>query len=146
MQELRERRLHAGEIAAVVLQVVRVDVGDDRDQRIQAQEAAIAFVGLGNQPLAIAQLGIVDLLLKDVAAAGTLSLETARFWHYLLVLLQLALWVYAVVSMTKTIEMQSLPKNEAEGSQPSRILKAGIQLDAATAKNVKPPLPDWSLL
>ena len=35
--------------------MVGIDVGDDRDQRIQAQEAAVALVGLGHQPLAAAQ-------------------------------------------------------------------------------------------
>ncbi|MFL6259756.1 MAG: hypothetical protein ACJ76Y_08605 [Thermoanaerobaculia bacterium] len=95
---------------------------------------------------AIAQLGLIDLLLNDVAAAGTLSLATARFWHYLLVILQIALWAHAIVSMTKTIEMQSAPRNDAEGNQPSRILRAGIQLDAATVNNVRQQLPDWSLL
>ena len=32
VQELGERRLHAGEVAAVVLEMVGVDVGDDRDR------------------------------------------------------------------------------------------------------------------
>src|SRR3546814_1627158 len=55
VQELGERIAHAREVAAVVLQVVGVDVGDDRDQRVQAQEAAVALVGLGHQPVAAAQ-------------------------------------------------------------------------------------------
>jgi hypothetical protein len=38
--------------------MVGVDVGDDRHQRIQAQEAAVALVGLGHQPLAVAELGV----------------------------------------------------------------------------------------
>ncbi len=38
--------------------MIGIDVGDDRHQRIQAQEAAIAFVGLGHQPLATTQLGV----------------------------------------------------------------------------------------
>ncbi|KAG1401012.1 hypothetical protein G6F59_013101 [Rhizopus arrhizus] len=58
LQELGEGRLHAGEIVAVVLQMIGINVGDDRHQRIQAQEAAIAFVGLGHQPLATTQLGV----------------------------------------------------------------------------------------
>ncbi len=58
LQELGERRLHAGEIIAVVLQMIRINVGDDRHQRVQAQEAAIAFVGLGHQPLPATQLGV----------------------------------------------------------------------------------------
>src|SRR5690606_42107856 len=45
----------AGEVAAVVLQVVDVDVGDDGDQRVQAQGAAVALVGLGHQPVTAAQ-------------------------------------------------------------------------------------------
>ncbi len=58
LQELGERRLHAGEIVAVVLQMIGIDVGDDRHQRIQAQEAAVALVGLGHQPLATTELGV----------------------------------------------------------------------------------------
>ena len=58
VQELGERRLHAGEVAAVVLQMIRIDIGDDRDQRIQAQEAAVALVRLGHQPVAAAQARI----------------------------------------------------------------------------------------
>ncbi len=58
LQELGERRLHAGEVVAVVLQMIGINVGDDRHQRVQAQEAAIAFVGLGHQPLATTQLGV----------------------------------------------------------------------------------------
>jgi len=38
--------------------VVGIDVGNDRHQRVQAQEAAVAFIGLGHQPLATAQLGV----------------------------------------------------------------------------------------
>ena len=38
--------------------MIGIDVGDHRDQRIQAQEAAVAFVGFGHQPLAAAQARI----------------------------------------------------------------------------------------
>jgi hypothetical protein len=58
VQEFRERRLHVGEIATVVFQVIRVDVGDDRHRRVQAQEAAVAFVGFRDEPLAAAEARI----------------------------------------------------------------------------------------
>ena len=52
VQEFGERHAHAFKIAAVILQVIRVDIGDHRDLRIQAQEAAVAFVCFGDQPVA----------------------------------------------------------------------------------------------
>ncbi len=58
LQEFGECGLHAGEIVAVVFQVIRIDVGDDRHQWIQAQEAAIALVRFGDQPLAATELGV----------------------------------------------------------------------------------------
>ena len=55
MQEFGEGFLHLREVAAVVLEMVGVDVGDHRDRGIQAQERAVAFVGFGDQPLAAAE-------------------------------------------------------------------------------------------
>ena len=55
VQEFGERHAHALEIAAVILQMVGVDIGDHRDLRIQAQEAAVAFVCFGDQPVAAAE-------------------------------------------------------------------------------------------
>ncbi len=95
---------------------------------------------------AIAQLGLMDLLFSDVAATGTLSPATAECWHYFLVILQIALWMHAVVAMIRTVEAQSVTKADAEGTQPDKISPSGTQLDAAIVPNVKRQLPDWSLL
>jgi len=51
MQKLIEGCPNPIEVAAVVLQVVRINVGHDRDDRGQAQEAAITFVCFGDQPV-----------------------------------------------------------------------------------------------
>ena len=38
---------------AVVVEVVRFDVGDHGDLRLESEEAAVALVGLDHQPLAV---------------------------------------------------------------------------------------------
>ncbi|MNE91885.1 hypothetical protein D3C80_1895550 [compost metagenome] len=58
MQELDEGFLQLVEVTFVGRHVVGVDVGDNRDHRLQVQEAGIAFVCFSDQVAAGAQLGI----------------------------------------------------------------------------------------
>ena len=58
VQELDEALLEQLEIAAVGAQVIVVDVGDDRDERLQMRERCIALVRLGNQIAAGAETGV----------------------------------------------------------------------------------------
>ena len=58
MQELDEALLQTREIAVMRDQVIVVDVGDDRDQRLQVQERGIALVRLGHQIATGAEPGI----------------------------------------------------------------------------------------
>ncbi len=58
MQELDEGLLQLAEVAAVSAHVVGVDIGHHRDHRLQVQETGVAFVRLGDQVTAAAQLRI----------------------------------------------------------------------------------------
>ena len=44
----------------IVIQVLSVDVGDDRDRRSELQERAVAFIRFGDKKIAFAQLGIAS--------------------------------------------------------------------------------------
>src|SRR3546814_8134197 len=48
--ELDERALDVVE-TAIMVQMLRVDIGDDRDRPVEAQEAAVALVGLDHDPV-----------------------------------------------------------------------------------------------
>ncbi len=58
VQELDESFLQLVEVTVVGRHVIGVDVGDHGDQRLQVQEARIAFIGFGDQVAAGAKLGI----------------------------------------------------------------------------------------
>jgi len=58
VQELDEGFLQLVEVTVVGRHVVFIDVGDHSDQRLQVQEAGIAFIGFGDQVTAGAKLGI----------------------------------------------------------------------------------------
>ena len=58
MQEADEALLQVVVTAAVVFQVVGVDVGDDRHHRLQVQEGSVRFVRFRHQILAVAKAGI----------------------------------------------------------------------------------------
>ncbi len=58
VQEVDEALLQPPEIAVMRGQVIVVDVGDDRDHRLQVQERGIALVGLGHQIAAGAEARI----------------------------------------------------------------------------------------
>ncbi len=60
MDELHERLRQLGKIAAIGSQVVAVDIGHDRHHRLQMQERCVAFVRLGNQVTARAQLRVTS--------------------------------------------------------------------------------------
>jgi hypothetical protein len=114
---------------------------------VQYQGRVVLFLvaGLFTMTGALAQLGVLSFLMDDIAAVGMLSPSTADFFKYLSIALQALLWVYAVASIVEAIHLQSTPAAEAVGSQPKRLLRAGIQGDATIA-NVKAALPDWPLL
>ncbi len=58
VQELDEGFLQFVEVTVVGRHVVGVDVGDHGHQRLQVQEAGVAFIGFGDQVAAGAELGI----------------------------------------------------------------------------------------
>ena len=66
LDEVAEGLLDRVEVA-VVVQVFRVDVGDDRHGAFQAQEAAVALVGLDHDPVALAHLGVGAVGVDDAA-------------------------------------------------------------------------------
>jgi hypothetical protein len=68
LQEPVEGRLDRGQVA-VVVQVVGLDVGDDRAVRGQQQEGAVALVGLGDEDVALAGVRVAARLV-EVAADG----------------------------------------------------------------------------
>jgi hypothetical protein len=94
----------------------------------------------------LAQLGLLGFLFHDIAAAGSLSPATAIFLQRLCTVLQVLIWIYSVTSIVQTVRTQSSSAPEAEGTQPVRMVRAGVQLDPATAADVKHQLPDWPLL
>jgi hypothetical protein len=66
LDEVHERLPHPVEVA-VVVQMLGVDVGDDGHRRLQAQEAAVALVGLDHDPVAVADLGVGAVGVDDAA-------------------------------------------------------------------------------
>ena len=76
VDELVERAMDAGQVA-VVLQVVGLDVGDDRDLGPQQQERAVALVGLDHRVLTGAEVGVAPGLVQ-VAADGERRVQPAR--------------------------------------------------------------------
>ncbi len=67
VQELDEALLELLEVAAVRAQVVVVDVGDDRDHRLQVQERGVALVRLRDQVAAGAELRVAAGALQQAA-------------------------------------------------------------------------------
>ena len=67
VQELDEALLQFLEVAAVRAEVVVVDVGDDRDHRLQVQERGVALVRLGDEVAAGAELGVAAGALQESA-------------------------------------------------------------------------------
>ena len=51
--------------AAVMLEMLGIDVGDDRDRPVEAQEAAVALVGLDHPPVAFAEPGVGAVAVDD---------------------------------------------------------------------------------
>jgi len=49
VQKVDKALLEEPEVPAVRAEVIVVDVGDDRDQRLQMRERGVALVGLGDQ-------------------------------------------------------------------------------------------------
>src|SRR3546814_3559539 len=74
--ELDERALDGVE-TAIMVQMLRVDIGDDRDRPVEAQEAAVALVGLDHDPVAGAKPGIRTVIVDD-AAVDDCRVDTAR--------------------------------------------------------------------
>src|SRR3546814_4772987 len=60
-----------------MVQMLRVDIGDDRDRPVEAQEAAVALVGLDHDPVAGAKPGIRTVIVDD-AAVDDCRVDTAR--------------------------------------------------------------------
>ena len=66
LDELDERVLDPVE-AAVMLEMLGIDVGDDRDRAVEPQEAAVALVGLDHPPVALAEPGVGAVAVDDAA-------------------------------------------------------------------------------
>ena len=66
VDELHEGGLHPVEIA-IMVEMFGIDIGDDRDRPVEAQEAAIALVGLHHHPVAIAHSRVRSVLFDDAA-------------------------------------------------------------------------------
>jgi hypothetical protein len=58
VQKFEEAAFELGEVAAVGAQMIVVDVGHDRDHRLQMHERGIAFIGFGHQVAARSETGI----------------------------------------------------------------------------------------
>ena len=52
---------------AVMLEMLGIDVGDDRDRPVEAEEAAVAFVGLDHHPVALAEPRVRSVAIDDAA-------------------------------------------------------------------------------
>ena len=65
---------------AVMLEMLGIDVGDDRDRPVEPKEAAVAFVGLDHHPVALAEPGVRSVAVDD-AAVDDGRVEPARVEH-----------------------------------------------------------------
>jgi hypothetical protein len=63
-------------LVAVVVEVVGLDVGDDRGVRAVGQERAVALVGLDDEQVAAAVVGVAGRLV-EVAADGERRVDAA---------------------------------------------------------------------
>lgn len=66
LDELDERRLHLLE-RAIMVEMLGIDVGHDREGAVEPQEAAVALIRLDDHPVALAQPGIRAVLVDDPA-------------------------------------------------------------------------------
>ena len=64
LDELDEGVLDRIEVA-VMLEMLGIDIGDDRDRPVEAQEAAVALVGLDHPPVAFAEPGVGAVAVDD---------------------------------------------------------------------------------
>src|SRR6516164_3821388 len=53
--------------AAVEIQMLRIDVGDDCDRRRQLGEGAVALIGLHHHPVSSSQAGVGAVSIDDTA-------------------------------------------------------------------------------
>ena len=60
--------------AAVMVEMLGIDVGDDRDRAVEPQEAAVALVGLDHHPVAVAEPGVgaVALMMPPLITVGSI--------------------------------------------------------------------------
>ena len=66
LDELDERVLDLLE-AAIMVEMLGIDVGDDRDRAVEPQEAAVALVGLDHHPVGAAEPGVRAVGVDDAA-------------------------------------------------------------------------------
>ena len=66
LDELDEGALDRVEIA-IVIEMLGIDVGDHRERTVEAQEAAVALIGLDHHPVARAQARVRAIAVDDAA-------------------------------------------------------------------------------
>ena len=59
---------------AIMVEMLGIDVGDDRDRAVEAQEAAVALVGLDHHPVALAEPRVraVALMMPPLITVGSI--------------------------------------------------------------------------
>ena len=66
--------------AAIMIEMLGIDIGNDRDRAVEPQKAAVAFVGFDDHPLAGTK-PCVGTILVDDAAVDHGRIDTARIQH-----------------------------------------------------------------
>ena len=66
--------------AAIMIEMLGIDIGDHRDRAVKPQEAAVAFVCLDDHPLTVAEAGVGTILVDD-AAVDHSRVDTAGIEH-----------------------------------------------------------------
>ena len=64
LHELDERVLDPVE-AAIMVEMLGIDIGDDRDRAVEPEKAAVAFVGLDHHPFAVAESRVRPVIVDD---------------------------------------------------------------------------------
>jgi len=119
---------------------------DDGTVDIQYQGFVLLFLAAGVLTMTgvFAQLRLLRDLVDDLAKAALLSSPASDAFWSLFLFLQVALFMYAVVSACQAILKQGTPKAEAVGEQPAKFRRTGALADANDRS--KRALPDWPLL
>jgi hypothetical protein len=137
-------------LAPFIYGVIRRDVQANLNglATTDSQGYVIMFLLAGGLVLwgALGQVITLGVLIREFVLNDALATLTGVILESLVVLLGLILVIYGLRSLYTTAKDLSASAAVAVGTQPVLRLPTGMPLPAPLAPNIKPPMPNWSLL